>query len=747
MFLSPQSARRNLQDVVYPGQPLSPYHIRLIRLLPGTWTDPIRCELFERHSSTTRYQALSYVWGSQNVTRPILLNNKEFPVTFNLEGALRHLREHFKDGREAMVFWIDALCINQKDVEERTIQVQLMGSIYKNCQQVVVYLGDRLDGRPHIDKPPAVTRFGKNNDIMGRLENNGDTSDVCAIFSMFQAFAENKHLTEIPAFISNALGGDTGSHQLDLFEALRRMMHPPFTPWWSRIWVVQEVCVAPQVLIVYGTASIPWATFDAAAVFYLNHSKSCCSKIVAKLPHDQAKVLLDCCRRILDITDLRLLFKEDEVKLRSTVASNYRVSLLTWLRKFRNRRATDQRDKVYALLNLPRALTAGPSLKPDYSLNEVEVFHQATLRCIYETGGLSVFNSDLGRKFRNDLPSWVPDWSAPGGPIYEARAAAAELYHADPSGGLNNEELVHPVGKDGLQVKGSSIGRITTVDGIMWGGDVASIWRDTLSSWSLRISDVSTPDGKQDFWRFFCGDIICLNENPIQYRRMQSCDELTLMTWASESQKSPIAITHDAFWSTEAKIWRDIQVLWPQQKVLTWIEQRSTEDLIPYGLAKHEQDRRDMIQTLLHFLGDDNFETESLSKLMNAWKNLPWRNILNQLRVRLAQKFGEHGQLDPEFHRERIPNIDTSITAATLSRRLIVSGPNIGLGPADTQVGDELFFLKGGKTPFVLRKTSAEPELYGPKYELVGDCYIQDLMDTGRNPVMPDDGWATITLL
>jgi hypothetical protein len=167
----------------------------------------------------------------------------------------------------------------------------------------------------------------------------------------------------------------------------------------------------------------------------------------------------------------------------------------------------------------------------------------------------------------------------------------------------------------------------------------------------------------------------------------------------------------------EALIWRDVQMLWPNPAALTRIEQLA-EDPIPHGLAKDGQQPREKMQRLLHFLGEDSFEA--------AWKDLPWRKIITQTRVRLTQTFGD---LDPEFHRERIPQIDNAIMAATLSRRLIMSGLHIGLGPVDTQVGDKLFFLKGGKTPFVLRATSAEPTLNGSKYELVGDCYIQDCMD------------------
>ena len=103
----------------------------------------MRCELFEVSRQHADYQALSYVWGSKNVKRSISLNNRILPVTFNLESALRHLREQLKNQPGGATLWVDALCINQADDSERTEQVQMMRSIYERCRCVIVYLGDR----------------------------------------------------------------------------------------------------------------------------------------------------------------------------------------------------------------------------------------------------------------------------------------------------------------------------------------------------------------------------------------------------------------------------------------------------------------------------------------------------------------------------------------------------------------------------------------------------------------------------
>jgi hypothetical protein len=62
------------------------------------------------------------------------LNFETLEVTTNLELALRYLRRE----NRARTLWIDALCINQKDEDEKTIQIQRMQWIYANASPIVV---------------------------------------------------------------------------------------------------------------------------------------------------------------------------------------------------------------------------------------------------------------------------------------------------------------------------------------------------------------------------------------------------------------------------------------------------------------------------------------------------------------------------------------------------------------------------------------------------------------------------------
>ncbi|KAF1996615.1 hypothetical protein P154DRAFT_498258 [Amniculicola lignicola CBS 123094] len=84
------------------------------------------------------YTALSYTWGDGKDTILIKVNGYRLDVTRNLKRALERLRIF----GSSTWFWIDAICINQMDIEERTNQVQLMREIYEKPQEVIVYLGE-----------------------------------------------------------------------------------------------------------------------------------------------------------------------------------------------------------------------------------------------------------------------------------------------------------------------------------------------------------------------------------------------------------------------------------------------------------------------------------------------------------------------------------------------------------------------------------------------------------------------------
>lgn len=151
---------------------------RILVLYPGSREDPLRVSLEtmslsgEGEAPTSSFEALSYAWGSQEnpfelslvayrsgITRRVMrrlalaLAPQDFDkhlwkpsgtvaITQNLATALPYLRLEDR----VRLLWVDAICINQQDLKERSSQVKLMASIYGQAELVIAWLGvERLD--------------------------------------------------------------------------------------------------------------------------------------------------------------------------------------------------------------------------------------------------------------------------------------------------------------------------------------------------------------------------------------------------------------------------------------------------------------------------------------------------------------------------------------------------------------------------------------------------------------------------
>ncbi|KAF2418262.1 hypothetical protein EJ08DRAFT_557540, partial [Tothia fuscella] len=119
--------------------PLKTGEIRLVQLHPSTdQQDIVCCSLSTVPLDvTSKYDALSYTWGSQKHPVRIELDGHPLKVTRNLCAALRALRDPHSD----RVLWVDALSINQSDISERNAQVPRMTKLYSLADRTVAFLG------------------------------------------------------------------------------------------------------------------------------------------------------------------------------------------------------------------------------------------------------------------------------------------------------------------------------------------------------------------------------------------------------------------------------------------------------------------------------------------------------------------------------------------------------------------------------------------------------------------------------
>jgi hypothetical protein len=125
----------------YTALNASTQEIRVLDVAPGNKAECVRCELRTVSLVDTpipSYETISYCWGSPEKKRYIVLNGKITAVPRNAEAAIRRMR--FGDGPRTL--WIDAICINQEYIGERSQQVSLMTTVYQRASANLVYLGE-----------------------------------------------------------------------------------------------------------------------------------------------------------------------------------------------------------------------------------------------------------------------------------------------------------------------------------------------------------------------------------------------------------------------------------------------------------------------------------------------------------------------------------------------------------------------------------------------------------------------------
>jgi ankyrin repeat protein len=293
---------------------------RLLQICYGC-DGPIECHLFDACLDyTIEYEALSYTWGDLDQPYNISLNDSPMSVTVNLFQALWALRYSDRD----RIVWVDAICINQEDVKERGHQVAQMTSIYKNAEKVVVWLG-----RSDLDTG-SVFRH------MRQLEK------VATEHAYHDWEVSDRRWQDLWSTAKPMLD----EKSTNWLHQQRRGLESIFRqPWFTRVWIIQEIANARSATIMCGTAVVS-------------------SRVFAAMPSLVGLDLDPHCQAILDIMP-------GPLRKYSWWAQNR--DLHTLLLKFRWSKATDPRDAIYALLGISSDACNSECLVPDYELSEDDV--------------------------------------------------------------------------------------------------------------------------------------------------------------------------------------------------------------------------------------------------------------------------------------------------------------------------------------------------------------------------------------
>lgn len=363
---------------LYPST-LEPNTIRLLTILPGPADSPLECTLSNISLEfPDNYHALSYVWGSPTPTCTLICNNHVIPVTPNLSSVLHEHRLR----NTSTPLWVDALCINQSNITERTAQVRMMQRIYSLASRVIIWLG-----------PPHPT-------------------DALAMETLRAIHKPWATYQGIPLFTWNE-GENAATHDGRLAQLLPDACYVALAtflmrPWFSRIWIVQELLAAREVEVWCGSGTLDTETVldGAAKVIMLNNVNTrtqMCANDVAGLGGGVERLKLACAGRLQALRQAK------------TLGFCGMMYLLLLTRAFD---ATDKRDKVFALVGL--ANDADPSFV-DYELPYEEVLTKMSRKMLEGRMGANggcVLDmwSCIEREDGEEAPkrSWVVDWTRLG---------------------------------------------------------------------------------------------------------------------------------------------------------------------------------------------------------------------------------------------------------------------------------------------------------------------------------------------
>ncbi|CAF9941440.1 MAG: hypothetical protein ALECFALPRED_009142 [Alectoria fallacina] len=313
-----------------------------------------------RPDNPPSFEALSYVWGSPENSVDIQVGSGTLAVSQNLAEALPYLR--YKD--RARILWIDAICVNQRDLKERGLQVKRMADLYRLADRVVAWLGPGN----------KQSTFG-----MALLEDLSSKIKVDRLLGTMEpaSIDAEKHWSDRDVRFSYGK-----EELLAIREVVKR-------PWFRRLWVQQEILLAEHdPILMCGSDLIAWNSFGQA--IYCLVAKEYGADHTSVFSEDPGPLVND----LFDLTNDKSSFP-----------------LLEIMRQTNHCECLDPRDRIFAILGLLNNVDKALDIKPDYESRTSQVYQDVVLRYIAHRKRINILMSSGLNDNPSEMPTWVPDWT------------------------------------------------------------------------------------------------------------------------------------------------------------------------------------------------------------------------------------------------------------------------------------------------------------------------------------------------
>jgi hypothetical protein len=361
-------------------------HIRLIALspsVPGEDRQRLVCRMhIVSLSKTPAYEALSYTWGGEERSETLICEGKTIRITKNLLDAFLQ-RGHSSEWR---YFWADAVCINQEDIIERGQQISIMRSIYITASKVIVWLGHEKIPGEGLAAKAAAYQIVNECCIAARKRSPKYRSQALS----------PETIGTLTSFNSIVTGVDIEPDDPQAWLALASIYRQP---WFSRVWVIQEVSANSNVTVRYGSEVIDWHHLVLASAWIQGNMHFEKEEFASFNWHGVSNAAL-----MRELTEPTKLSKLSVLHL---------LGYTQWFE------ATDPRDKVYGLLGLYQWPTEGLNdrtdlsqwVYPNYALSVKDVYREVAVQSIKRSRTVKILSYVDHTTPDEDFPSWVPRWN------------------------------------------------------------------------------------------------------------------------------------------------------------------------------------------------------------------------------------------------------------------------------------------------------------------------------------------------
>ncbi|RSL47055.1 hypothetical protein CEP54_013587 [Fusarium duplospermum] len=786
--------KRERKVLAYDPLP-TPTSIRLLQLHPEKLENefdvyiPPRCSLIVKDlDDAPVYDALSYTWGcpvavysdARQVSSDaawavpafdIICDGKPISVTANLYAALLSLRlrassaarRYFQSLPQEvdattmqsvsppLNIWIDQICINQSDLEERSAQVMLMSRIYKQAEKCSIWLG-------------------------------GDDE-----FSRTGLETVKKLVAVRPEMFQGLLGTDIFSAQT--YESMGIELVKPgewvalyallSRTWFWRSWVVQEAALPENLSFCCGILPITFdAIFHVSELLIRSDWANSIKNLSRKLqghpikaqgpmrslhqPNPDDGPNLSMLRHLFGLRIGALGFSSFLYSAKKPCEPDPR-SFSHVLELFHDLRATNPRDKIYAFLTLAEELGQVGTIVPDYKKPVEEVFRDAMQFLLQSSNSLNDLSikEDPRRTKIPNLQSWVPDFTSDGRTSLRTHPGLSPWSAA---GHLGNAHIAFHLGGV-LEVRGLCIGTACAVHDL--GGlanlgigngqesllhlvkvlpEYSSIWIPPITP-SLRAhlethemvpnKDVYhqvliEQEGIMDrqsrlevFWR-----TLLANSFGREFPPIRRTVDLLLGFWKTSLQTRMIAAglcsDPDSLDGPVYGMFSQLKGAFPNWEIL----RSSISDMYRAQMFfKGEQSSDALSEAFPQGVAAILPELESawVERRVSAKGQAMVREIINGMQRQFTTD-------DNEFQKQ--------VEANCSGRRLFATNKGqLGLGPESTRTDDEFWVLAGADAPFVLRR---QPD---GRYSLIGEAYVHGAMFARPDPDLAAKDIKTVLII